>query len=84
MLSFNFTRNLHRAVPETAVGKREGESSGFVDSKPASPLPDTRGWFDSSADLKGGLQIQEDDFDSLPLEERVMMATLMESQPGRG
>lgn len=29
-----------------------------------------RGWFDSSADLKYGLQVQEDDFDSLPPELR--------------
>ncbi len=27
-----------------------------------------RGWFDSSSDLKCGLQVQEGDFDSLPAE----------------
>lgn len=48
---------------------------GFSDSKPPRPLPDTRGWFDSSADLKGGLQVQEEDFDSLPAEFRAAFAS---------
>ncbi|MFM9915400.1 MAG: hypothetical protein ACKVOX_06305 [Rhizobacter sp.] len=45
-------------------------NSGFHDSKPLQPQADMRGWFDSSADLKGGLQVQEGDFDSLPTELR--------------
>lgn len=49
---------------------RTASNGGFPDSKPLPPLPDTRGWFDSSADLKGGLQVQEEDFDALPAEYR--------------
>lgn len=44
--------------------------SGFSDSKPPHHAPDTRCWFDSSADLRDGLEVQEDDFDSLPAEYR--------------
>jgi len=31
-------------------------------------VSDLRGWFDSTSDLKCGLQVQEGDFDSLPAE----------------
>ena len=37
---------------------------------PEPKLSDLRGWFDSSSDLKCGLQVQEDDFDSLPADVR--------------
>ncbi len=70
MKSFQFLRKMHRTgalVPEAAPST---VNSGFHDSKPMQPKPDPRGWFDSSADLRGGLHVQEEDFDSLPEEFR--------------
>ncbi|MBX9794946.1 MAG: hypothetical protein K2Y02_11665 [Burkholderiaceae bacterium] len=70
MKSFQFLRSTPRTGPAAAGAGRAAQNSGFHDSKPLPPAPDTRGWFDSSADLKGGLQVQEEDFDSLPAEYR--------------
>jgi hypothetical protein len=70
MKSFQFLRSTRRTGSATAIADRAALNSGFHDSKPLTPQPDTRGWFDSSADLKGGLQVQEEDFDSLPAEFR--------------
>ena len=68
MKSFQFLRSTPRTGPAVAGVGRAALNSGFHDSKP--PPPETQGWFDSSADLKGGLQVQEEDFDSLPAEYR--------------
>lgn len=63
MRSFSFLR----PTPPDA-GNRRGANvdPDFQDTLAEPKLSDMRGWFDSSSDLKGGLQVQEGDFDSLP------------------
>lgn len=75
MKSFQFLRHTSRTHAVMAGAAAMAANRGFSDSKPPRPLPDTRGWFDSSADLKGGLQVQEEDFDSLPAEFRAAFAS---------
>ncbi|MDL2338679.1 MAG: hypothetical protein QFE16_12635 [Pseudomonadota bacterium] len=72
MLSFQFTRHPPPAAagPSPSSADKPVRKSGAPDCKPLLPPADTRGWYDSSADLKGGLQVQEEDFDSLPPEYR--------------
>ncbi|MBY0467456.1 MAG: hypothetical protein K2Q07_00595 [Burkholderiaceae bacterium] len=67
MRSFPFLR----PTPSDA-GNRSGASAdaAFQDTLAEPRRSDLRGWFDSSSDLKGGLQVQEDDFDSLPADVR--------------
>jgi hypothetical protein len=47
---------------------RPGATPSGADGAFQDTVSDLRGWFDSSSDLKCGLQVQEDDFDSLPAE----------------
>lgn len=63
MRSFSFLR----PTPPNA-GSRTGAhaDAAFQDTLAEPRISDMRGWFDSSSDLKGGLQVQEGDFDSLP------------------
>ena len=63
MRSFPFLR------PTTSdVAARHGATLSGADGAFQNTLSDLRGWFDSSSDLKCGLQVQEGDFDSLPPE----------------
>lgn len=63
MRSFSFLR----PTPPGAVNRPGAKSDAdFQDTLAEPKLSDLRGWFDSSSDLKGGLQVQEGDFDSLP------------------
>ena len=54
-------------MPSSAASVPSGRDA-FQDTLSEPRLSDMRGWFDSSSDLKCGLQVQEDDFDSLPAE----------------
>ena len=65
MRSFPFLRH-----PSSAASVPSGASASdaFQDTLAEPRLSDLRGWFDSSSDLKCGLQVQEGDFDSLPAE----------------
>ncbi len=47
---------------------RPGATPSGTDGAFQDTVSDLRGWFDSSSDLKCGLQVREDDFDSLPAE----------------
>jgi hypothetical protein len=63
---------LHRTTTSDATA-RHGTAppvadDAFQDTVSEPRLSDQRGWFDSSSDLKCGLQVQEGDFDSLPAE----------------
>ena len=68
MLTFQFMRHPPRSVSGSAAASKSAVSSGFPDSTPASAHSESGGWFDSSADLKCGLQVREDDLDTLPAE----------------
>ncbi len=70
MISFQFKRNTARAGVGSVVAGKAAVGSGFMDSTPSLSHPESGGWFDSSADLKGGLQVREDDLDTLPAEYR--------------
>jgi len=66
MRSFPFLRHpssAAAALPGAGASSQHGE---FQDTLSEPRLSDLRGWFDSSSDLKFGLQVQEGDFDSLP------------------
>ncbi len=70
MLTFHFMRHPPRPVSGSAAASKSAASSGFGDSTPVPAHSESGGWFDSSADLKGGLQVREDDLDTLPAEYR--------------
>lgn len=63
MRSFTFLRPATSDVTARPGAKPAGDDGTFQ-----STASDLRGWFDSSSDLKCGLQVQEGDFDSLPAE----------------
>lgn len=68
MRSFSFLRNAASAA-STPSGTSSASLHGvFQDTLSEPRLSDLHGWFDSSSDLKCGLQVQEGDFDSLPAE----------------
>ena len=52
----------------SAATARPGATPSGADGASQDTVSDLRGWFDSSSDLKCGLQVQEGDFDSLPAE----------------
>ena len=63
MRSFPFLR------PTTSdASARPGATHAGADGAFQNTVSDLHGWFDSSSDLKCGLQVQEGDFDSLPAE----------------
>lgn len=67
MRSFSF----RRPTPSDVGSRPEAKAdSAMQEALPEPKLSDLRGWFDSSSDLKCGLQVQEDDFDSLPADVR--------------
>lgn len=68
MRSFPFLRNPSTAASAPSGRGSSGPHGDFQDTLSEPRLSDMRGWFDSSSDLKCGLQVQEDDFDSLPAE----------------
>ena len=63
MRSFSFLRPTR---PDAGTRSSTRSDASFQDTLAEPKLSDLRGWFDSSSDLKGGLQVREDDFDSLP------------------
>lgn len=65
MRSFSFLRP---TPSDSANRPGANANAGFQDTLAEPKLSDLRGWFDSSIDLKGGLQVQEGDFDALPAE----------------
>jgi hypothetical protein len=68
MRSFPFLRNPSSAASTPSGTSAASKNGDFQDTLSEPKLSDMRGWFDSSSDLKCGLQVQEDDFDSLPAE----------------
>ena len=68
MRSFQFLRHPSSAASARSSTGASGPNGEFQDTLSEPRLLDMRGWFDSSSDLKCGLQVQEDDFDSLPAE----------------
>lgn len=71
MRPFPFLRHLSSAA---SAPSSTGASDACQDTLSEPRLSDLRGWFDSSSDLKCGLQVQEGDFDSLPAEIKAAFA----------
>jgi len=66
LLRFLSRRTARQPGKTPAAPTTESDSS-------SQPLPEQSppaGWLDSSAELKGGLQVQEDDLDTIPPEFR--------------
>lgn len=66
LMNFRPKRNTRQPDEHAAAPTEEPASSG-------QPMPvnsHSAGWLDSSAELRDGLQVQEDDLDSLPPELR--------------
>ena len=68
MRSFSFLRPTTSDATTRPGAAPSGADGAFQDTLSEPRLSDLRGWFDSSSDLKCGLQVQEGDFDSLPAE----------------
>ncbi len=74
MRSLPFRRHPSSAASAPSGAGRASAHGEFQDTVSEPQLSDLRGWFDSSSDLKCGLQVQEGDFDTLPAEVQAAFA----------
>ena len=74
MRSFPFLRHPSSGASAPRGAGTASAPGEFQDTVSEPKQSDLRGWFDSSSDLKCGLQVQEGDFDSLPAEIKAAFA----------